>query len=137
MRTRPLLLLAVLSSAACGPVEGDFLVGYRTALCEHTLACGDQANLTFDGILTQGDCETFYTEAVQNWGAGCRFNGNTADQCLLDIQALTCPATEGELAPRPVSCEAVYTDCPIGSTDDNTDDGSDDGGSDTDTASAE
>lgn len=123
---------------ACGPQEGEFLVSYSTALCKHTMACSDEAELTFDGILTQEDCEDRRIVDVQEWGAGCRYVGGNASQCLLDMDALKCPAVVGALADRPASCDLVYTDCPVGSTTDDTPAKDTDvggGGDDTDAAS--
>lgn len=118
---------------ACGPQEGEFLVSYNASLCKHTLACSDDATLTFDGILTQEDCEDKRINAVKDWGVGCRYVSGSASQCLLDMDALKCPATEGTLADRPASCDLVYTGCPAGSTDDTTPKDTD-VGDDTDTA---
>lgn len=117
MRSFLALAFLPLMFVACGPQEGDFLVQYNTALCKHTMACSDQATLTFDGIVTQEDCEAARITDVQLWGAGCRYVAATASQCLLDMDALKCPATAGTLADRPASCDLIYTDCPAGTED--------------------
>ena len=120
MRSFLALAFLPLMFVACGPQEGEFLVSYNTALCKHTLACSDQATLTFDGILTQEDCEGATIDDVQLWGAGCRYVASTASQCLLDMDALKCPAAAGTLADRPASCGLVYTDCPPAGSEDTT-----------------
>lgn len=130
----PLALLIAPLFVGCGMPESEFVVGYTEALCEHALTCGDQAELTFDGILTQDDCVLRKEEEVALWGAGCRFRGVDAEQCLLDMQTLQCPAAEGALADTPVSCEAVYVDCskPPSADDIGDDEGDGSDGSDTD-----
>lgn len=107
-----MLLTLPLLAAACGLDEGIFADEYTQALCQHELACGDQAELTFDGILTADDCYTVRIADVGAWGAGCRYKPSDAEVCLADMQSLVCPAGDGLLADRPLSCETVYFDCP-------------------------
>ncbi len=106
--------LATLLLAGCGIYEGDFVDQYTTNLCEHTLACSDNAELTFDGVLDVEDCFELRLGDVGAWGAGCKFRPGPAEDCLADMATLTCPPAEGTLAERPVSCEGVYVDCSTG-----------------------
>ncbi|HMV67249.1 MAG TPA: hypothetical protein PKA64_10395 [Myxococcota bacterium] len=97
--------------------EGEFITGYTQRLCKHTMACGDSAELTFDGILSQEDCEIEREAEVAGWGLGCKFRAGDAKTCLEDMDALTCPGAAGQLADIPTSCAAVYYDCQVIDTD--------------------
>jgi len=111
---RSWLTLGLLVSAVSGCEslsKGDFVISYTTSLCEHELMCGDQALLTYDGILDVDDCIKVREHEVGVWGQGCRFRVKDAEVCLADMAALTCPPAEGTLADRPLSCEAVYFSC--------------------------
>lgn len=120
MSTRRLLLVPLLLAAACGPDEADFQPAYTEALCRHVLQCGDPALLTYDGTLDIESCVVQREREVALWGAGCRYRASRASQCLADMDALVCPTIEGQLAGRPDSCSAVYTQCgesPVDDTD--------------------
>lgn len=108
-RTLGLLLIAL--SGCDALTKGEFVGAYTNALCEHELMCGDQALMTYEGILTVEDCVEVRAHDVGVWGQGCRFRAKDAEACLADMEALTCPPAVGSLADRPVSCETVYFDC--------------------------
>lgn len=103
--------------AGCGMGEGEFIVSYNQKQCEHVMACADAAQLTFDGILSQEDCEIAKEEEVSLWGLGCKFRPSDAKQCLEDMALRTCPGAEGQLADPPASCGPVYFDCEVIDTD--------------------
>lgn len=97
-------------SAGCGPAQSEFAAEYNTAWCEHVLACGDPALLTFDGITSVEVCEEREVESLIAWASGCQYVPGAATQCVFEVQELTCPAGGG-LAERPLSCEQVYVNC--------------------------
>jgi hypothetical protein len=73
--------------------------------------CGDQAEMTFEGILSVDDCYTIEEPNVGRWGQGCRFRPRDAEACLADMELLQCPPAAGTLAERPLSCEEVFFGC--------------------------
>jgi hypothetical protein len=96
----------------CDPMtKGEFVGSYTTELCEHIMMCGDQAELTFDGILDQSDCFSLEEPGVGDWGVGCKMRQKDAEACLAAMDELTCPAAEGTLADRPLACETVFHSC--------------------------
>jgi hypothetical protein len=104
-------IAAFVALSACGIPREEFVVEYTNHLCAHKLTCGNQADLTFDGILTVEDCVEREQSFVGEWGLGCRFRAGDAVTCLEDMAALTCPAGDGQLADVPLSCTPVYSDC--------------------------
>jgi hypothetical protein len=127
--TRALLTLLPLI-AACGTEELEFLETYNTLRCEHILACGDEAQLRFEGILSQETCEDRSLEDLSEWGLGCRYRPTAAQECLFAMETLTCPG-DGALAERPPACQTVYFDC-SDLPDETEDPGGDTDGGDTD-----
>ncbi len=109
------IAIAVLG-AGCGISRQEFTVEYTDSLCAHLLTCGDAAELTFDGILTQEDCLDRKTYEVSQWGLGCKFQPSDGAACLDDMAALVCPPGEGQIAETPLSCATVYTACEAGSS---------------------
>lgn len=103
----------MLLCSGCGLTQGDFTTEYTAAWCDYLLACGDQSELTFDGILTAEDCVANYQTEVALMGAGCKYKAPAARQCI-DALATTpaCPL-EGEPfeSGLPAICDEVYVEC--------------------------
>jgi hypothetical protein len=104
--------LVIPALVGCDPLtKGEFVAAYTTSLCEHQLVCGDQAEMTFDGISDVDACYVIAEPEVGRWGQGCRFRAQDAEACLADMALLQCPPAVGTLAERPLSCEEVYFRC--------------------------
>lgn len=105
------LAWVVLVAGCGGMAENEFMPAYVEAFCEHVLTCSDEAELTFDGILTVEDCVLQREAEIARWGVGCKYRPLEAAACLDGMAALQCPAAEGTLADRPAACLPVYTEC--------------------------
>ncbi len=114
MRLAPLASLA-LFAGACGPPQSEFVGPYAEGWCEHVLACEDEAQLTFDGILTVEDCVLRYNESINDLSSRCAYQPSFATQCLADVETLSCPSGDPRTADLPLSCESVYINCSAGS----------------------
>ena len=96
----------------CGDAEGKFLADYTTAYCEFYLQCADPAELVFDGLDEQGECEGTFGPQFQDEGAGCKLERPAAKACLDQLGALQCPPEGAVLESAiPSACSAVWKKC--------------------------
>lgn len=98
--------------AGCGDAEGKFVAEYTTAYCDFYLQCADPAELVFDGMDTQDECEGTYGPEFLAEGEGCKLDHPAAKACLDQLGALQCPPENAVLdSAIPPACDAVWKKC--------------------------
>ena len=112
MSGRDLMACLVVSGlVGCGVSRNEFVPEYAASYCDYYMECGDQAQLTFDGVLTTDDCIALYGPDIEAQNAACKFKNGAAKDCLETLPMATCPADGDVDAGLPVTCHEVYVNC--------------------------
>lgn len=99
---RPLGALALLALTACYN-EADYEADYTEAMCAKTFECYDSAQQ--ENLLWEDEDACVAERDEQETSEDCEFDGNSAQACVEDTQALSC---QDFYAGRwPTTCETV------------------------------